>query len=497
MRSILKRITACLMIVAMTVGLIGETRVFASPTAHADHAWADYTQFHGNDPVITMECGLVFGGLSVPGQFVVEQNISRDRINELIEQVLKDNHITDQQMQALRSKIQDMQNRYKLNANDFLSALEGELGIDVIITAGIGKIDDYAVAALHGDLSHLTDVIAFAIGMVGVAGSAPETFSAALLSLAASLGLTSVLRAIQDAIDNGKDMELAQGIMAAAAMDSVYDEVNRRIDKEAGDLHKKIVFKGSTVASFENRSVFGVGGNTLFLSVDGVLEAGVCGKQRFQSELEKPGYFSGIYSGSLTVKASYDASQFDAQFLKEVFKHFPGKAALDQFFEQHDAYYPSIIKKEVRFSDVTVSVDSRRERFGGTKKTAYPKFSGGTETNTCVIDHTVRCAMKAGLFDDGHYSIAGDTGNDYIDYSFCGKIADSYFGQVIINRADITENYSVKVPYVSYFMDFSKEFEGVNRVLLTDNDLFWFLKKTPYLYYNLNTYKEHDKSLLY
>ncbi len=497
MKNVIKKWIACLLLAVMAIGLVSENQVLASPVPARDHGWADYTRFHGNDPISTMDCGLVFGGLSVPGKFVVEQNISREKTNEIIQQVMSDNNITDRDMDQLKEKCQKMRDHYKLNTVDFLSAVGGTIGVDSFLNGSFGKIDGYLSMLMKGDLSHLTDVISFAISAAAVATAVPETFSAALLGVATSLGLTTVMRAIQDIIDNGADMELAQGIAAAAAMSSVYDEVNRRIDKEAGTMIKKIVFNGNTRAAFENRSVFGVRGNTLFLSVEGVLEAGPCGKQTFQSEREKPGYFSGIYQGSLTVKANYDAEKFDERFLDEVFKYFPGKKALEQYFELDDAYFPSIITKEIRFTDVTVSVDSRRERFSGTKKTAYPKFGASTETDVCVIDHTVRCAMKIGLYTDGHYSVSGDTGNKYIDYSFYGKIADSFFGQVIINKADITENYSVNVPYVNYFLDFSKEFNAVNQVLVTDNDLFWFLKKPPYLYYDISTYEEHDKDLLY
>lgn len=497
MKNILKRLTACFLIVILAMGLMIEKPLPVSAEAAHDHGWADYTKFHGNDPAVTMECGLVFGDFAVPGKFVVEQNISRKKINEILQQVMHENNLTDQNMEDLRAKCQKMRKRYKLNTEDLLSALAGTIGLDILFNGSMGKIDGYCSQLMHGDLSHLTDVVSFLASGAAVLAAAPETFSAALLSIASSLGLTSAMRAIQDVIDNGADMELVQGVMAATALSSVYDEVNRRIDKEAGGLNKKIVFNGNSRAAYENRPVFGVEGNTLFLSVDGVLEAGPCGKQTFQSELEKPGYFSGIYSGSLTVKASYDAQKFDEQFLTQIFKMFPGKSILDKFYSFQDEYFPSIITKEVRFSDVTVSVDSRREKFGGLKKSAYPKFGASTETNTCVIDHTVRCSMKTGLYTDGHYSISGQTGNNYIDYSFYGKIVDSYFGQVIINKADITENYSVSVPYVNYFLDFAREFDGINQVLVTDNDLFWFLKKAPYLYYNIGTYQEHNKDLLY
>ncbi|MCQ2432664.1 MAG: hypothetical protein MJ175_08690 [Clostridia bacterium] len=447
-----------------------------------------------------MECGLVFGGLSVPGKFVVEQNVSRDRINEILEQVMEKNNITDKIAEELNAKCQKMRNRYKLNTEDLVSALAGTIGIDALFDGNMGKIDDYVKMLMHGDLSHLTDVASFAMSLSGAAAAvvtAPESFSAALLGIVSSLGLTSAMRAIQDIIDNGTDMELVQGMLAASALNAIYEEVNKRIDSEAGGLIKKIVFDGNTRACFDDRTVFGVGGNTLFLSVDGVLEAGPCGKQMFQSEREKPGYFSGIYTGSLTVKATYDASKFDENFLSDVFKAFPGRSILKEFYNLQDEYFPSIITKEVRFADVTVSVDSRRERFSGSKKVAYPKFGASTETNTCVIDHTVRCSMKTGLYTDGHYSISGDTANNYIDYSFYGKIVDSFFGKIIVNKAKITENYAVHAPYVDRFFDFSRELNAGGHVLMTDNDLFWFLKKPPYLYYNIDTYEEHNKDLLY
>lgn len=487
MRKFYKQLMAIILVIAVSISFIPVSGY--AKERLVDYKGIDYTRIHADHQNSVMEVTLSLGGYGYTGQLMLGNNVSRHEANQVIQDVLEEAGLHEGDLVKMQSVINKAIKAYGINSEDILGAVGGDVW--TVFDASSGKYGEYMAELNDGDMSHMGEMVALALGAAAGALTLPEGILGTIAGALLSLGITETGKILQSLEDGNKGLAM-EAIQAARVMNSLYNKINKKLDGMGTKQTKQIVFDGH-LEMRDNKTLFGIGGNELGIKVSGVLEGGEASTIGVsQSQSEKCMIFSGIYEGPLKIEAFYNAKGFDEKFQNDIFMTTPMATNSNGFYEFKDIYTPTVLRKELFFDSVTITVDARKERYGRIKESAV-NTGKGNDTSVFIVNHTIRGNWTPAGFSEGEFHLkAGPTStdlNNYVEYSFNGELLQNKYASLILSGSYI--NYSGILTRPMFSREVGDIIEAsVNKEIMNDNNVFAFLSKQPRLYIDLNTYAE-------
>ncbi len=484
-----KRILAVLMVLVT---------FFASFCLDPQEAWAgeeskiagvDYTRLgYGSEascPVI-----LKLGPFAIPGEMQAGNLRSRAEVNRCVRKVMDDYGINSKWLIKRQTHVAKLWDLYGVSYAEVAETLTlsagGKVGtaIQALISAGTME---YNQSASPGDIINvaLGSIAGLAVGALSLEGTV--AYLAAVSVSAASLEIGK----LTDALLQGENpTEVFEGLAEALEIADFYDRCRQQIKFLPSEDSARIVFDGK-VAEFGGMDFLGIGGNTLCLSASGELRSD---NPSARIWLDKSGYdrqraFSGTYSGELEIEISYSLKPFDEGFMAKFVGETPFGNLEGQHY--HDSYQPTVCKKTLKLSNVKLTIDAAKERYGNTKMYAIP-LGGAVDETVFRLNHEVIIAPQEifsvlGMDENGSWQYSFADGTIVTRLGFSGTLMDKRYAGLDLSAAEGMMNQHVVAPYTD--LRYSMDLEGGQEGYGVDKDVFSMLSGTPVLVLLLNDAK--------
>ncbi len=452
-------------------------------------AGVDYTRLgYGSEascPVI-----LKLGPFAIPGEMQAGNLRSRSEVNRIIRNVMDDYGINSKWLSKRQAHVAKLWDLYGVSYAEVAETLTlsagGKVGtaIQALISAGTME---YNQSASPGDIINvaLGSIAGLAVGALSLEGIA--AYLAAVSVSAASLEIGK----LTDALLQGENpTEVFEGLSEALEIAEFYDRCLQQIKHLPSEDSARIVFDGH-VADFGGMDFLGIGGNTLCLSANGELHSE---KSSARIWLDKSGYdrqlaFSGTYSGELEIEISYSLKPFDEGFMAKFVGETPFGHLEGQHY--HDSYQPTVCKKTLKLSNVRVTVNAAKERYGNTKAYVIP-LDGAVDETVFRLSHEVIIAPQEifsvlGMDENGNWQYSFADGTIVTRLGFSGTLMDTRYAGLDLSAAEGIMNQNIVAPYTN--QHYSMNMEGGQDGYGVDKDVFSMLNSAPVLVILLNDAK--------
>lgn len=493
------RVVAVLLVIATVLTSTGVDVFAASKSKSADKSirGVDYKRIEDGIYTASMEATISLGGYTVPGKLVYCNGFTREDINKVVEQVMKDRNITSDELEFDARQISKFWATYGLDSMEIASILAGAVPVvGNYATAFSSGMDLQSI--LEGDTVKPGKITSLVVGVgaaIGVSVSSASAVPAAIIGICASAGATALGRAIDKAVET-KEIpgELLCAVIAAALeLYTFYDDINTRLKSISGEKgYKKLVFDGASV-EYTGISFMGTSGNRMYISAEGEL---VCNEQvdiaaaASGSKEEKLEIFKGVYEGDLSIRISFDLEAFDEQFKNEIFlgPQLPFDTLLFSYNTIIDSCSRTVLSKKLTQQNKKIYIDP--------SATDTVKFylDGFTDKSVFKLKHSEFCVPDRALphlSTTGEYDLTvpyfSDDQDTHIQFDFSGKLlGNNRYPALVADKEEMNifiktiNNYRITSYIDDRDLDISSE-------MLVDHDCCRFLSEGSYLKVNTKT----------
>ncbi|MBR4768864.1 MAG: hypothetical protein IK088_07800 [Lachnospiraceae bacterium] len=372
----------------------------------------DYTRIRENKD-LSVPIEFQIGVYKFEGELVNGTTLSKDEIDKVIDQVMKQMDLTPGKLEFSADVIEQAKH---LKGFDPAAALR--IGLSV---AGFGTM--YDIYDMYQGKKEIP------AGLAGIVIG--ELSGQAVNFLTGKKWADVVLNAFLATKDIAaewtrieKEREIAELAMQREMLLSVfYDECNRRLEKlekEKGSNNWKIKVND---ARRKDKTLFGIGvKQIMWLKVD---------MERVNSFGDKTTTnWSGIYEGSIEIQMWHDLTQFD--------NNFPTLFTDQTIFKRVQHIYDtrpdsvkekSTLTKKITIAEAQIHIDKRNAV--GTTLSKNISLAGAEDVSKFQLNHVVTYALSYGPWDDGHFHASGSG----VSYDANVTMEESCSGDVLeINR---------------------------------------------------------------
>jgi len=196
---------------------------------------------------------------------------------------------------------------------------------------------------------------------------------------------------------------------------------------------------------------------------------------------EDPTNYGGVYRGTMVIDIWHDLSNFDEQFLSQIYMKLPYAKALDIVLDYHDEYTASSLTKQLICNNVEIHLDQRNMTSGG--MTEYFMLKDFSDTSAFNVKHDVKGPANYLEYKNGKWNetYVGYKGTATVNFNyhwnsyFNGKLVmGNRYPQIIWNTWEFIYNgYMVITPYVGRCCDIDyDETRQFQYPILTDYQIF-------------------------
>ena len=196
---------------------------------------------------------------------------------------------------------------------------------------------------------------------------------------------------------------------------------------------------------------------------------------------DDPTNYGGVYRGTMVIDIWHDLSNFDEQFLPQIFMKLPHARILDILLDYHDEYKASSLTKQLICNNVEIHLDRDNMTSGG--MTEYFMLKDFSDTSVFNVKHDIKgprnhATYKNGRWNETYRGYEGSATIDFThfqnDYFGGGLIMGNRYPQIIWNQMEvINHGHMIITPYVGRCNDFNyDQTQPCNYPILTDYKIF-------------------------
>ena len=195
---------------------------------------------------------------------------------------------------------------------------------------------------------------------------------------------------------------------------------------------------------------------------------------------DDPTNYGGVYRGTVVIDIWHDLSNFDEQFMSQIFMKFPLANIWDIIFDFRDEYTASNLTKQLICTNVEIHLDRDNMTSGG--MTEYFMLRDFSDTSTFNVKHAIMGPANVIVYENGRWNktYVGDGGSVTTHYNWHGN---NYFGgglimgnrypQIIWNQMEYIHNGYMVASYVGRCNDINGDTkQNMQYPIMTDYKIF-------------------------